>query len=788
MDNPVLFLQDLAIILISASVAGYLCRRIGLSPVVGYITAGLLIGTPEIVFPYVTDGDRIGVIAQLGIVFLMFSIGLQFNLRRLKALGFRVVISTVLGAFLILSAARTAADALGLSVAAGIALAAVFMNSSSAIISKIVEEAGIGYERHGQLALSTTLLEDNVAVVMLAVLGSYISAGGVVSPRAAAGIIGLLAGFAVLVFIVGSLLLPRLLSRAGRGRDPEGLSVFVAAVLLLTALLAVDAGFSLALGSFLFGMVVAQSRERGQIERNFQGLKDIFLTVFFVTIGMMVDVRGLPGELKWILLGTAGALVARPAAAFAALLLVGEHPQTSLRAALCLTPLGEFSFIIAGVAIAGGLFSPSFQGAVVGTVLATSLLSPLIAGSGSRISRLIAEERLPRLYRAHGAWRDFWRSLGRKQKDRALVVLLRKRLLLSGVLILVISTVLVFAGRVFTILEGALPALFSHPAAVVGYWIVIGLVCLSPGIAIWRNLSALADDLAARLLEKKHFDRRLAVFLSGLLRAMIGLFLFSWTWNFIPPELPRQVIFAAAALAAIPITYFAWRRFARMHKDIVSLLTRGGEAASPDSARYLFDNWKDEGWDLNLQEFRMPDDSPAGGMTLRDLALRKATGCSIVAIQRHGYPILDLRPSTQIFPGDELVLLGSDGQIGRAQNLLSRYGGPETARRQLESHILKSLKVPPGSRAAGKLLRELNWPGNYGVHIVAVMKDGRTQTGPEASTVIEAGDVLLLLALPAQLERLAAEVAPPPAAEDRGPVAERGAAGLQRPESQPGRF
>lgn len=762
MADPFLFLQDLGIILLSASIAGYICRRIGLSPVVGYITAGLVIGTPEIVFPFVTDGDRIAVIAQLGIIFLMFSIGIQFSLRRVRQLGVAVVISTILSSFLILTVTRSVAVTLGLSAAAGIALAAVFMNSSSAIISKLIQELGIGYDRHGQLALSTTLLEDIVAVVMLAVLGSYITVGGGVSPRGPAGIIGLLAGFVVLVFIGGSLLLPRLLRRAGKGVDSEAISVFAAAALLLTALLAVNAGFSVALGAFLCGMVMAQTREKDLIERNFQGLKDIFLTVFFVTIGMMVDLRSLPGEFKWIVLGVAGAMVGRPVAAFTGLLLVGEHPRTALRTALCLTPLGEFSFIIAGVAIAGGLFPASFQGAVVGTVLVTSLLSPLVAGWGARLSRLVAEEKLPLFYRVHGAWREFWRSSGRWRKDSVIWGLLRRRLLLIGIAILLISAMLVFAGRFFVILEKSLPRLFSHLAAQVGYWIVIGLVCLSPIVIIWRNLTALVDILINRLFEKRLSDRRAIFVLSSLLRVISALFLLTWVWNFLPAELPRQVIISVTALIAIPIILFSWRRFFRIHQEIASLLSSGDEPAAAPSPRDLFENWKDEEWNLNLREFRVLDDSPVVGMSLRALDLRNTVGCSIVAIQRHGYLLLDLGPTAQIFPGDELLLLGSDQQIKQAWDLLARAGVDESRGKPLESHILKSLKIPLESPVSGKLLRDLDWPGNFGIQVVAMMRDDVAQTGPEASTRINTGDLLLLLAPLEQLEKLAAEITPPP--------------------------
>ncbi len=759
MTDPILFLQDLAVILLSASFCGYLCRRIGLSPVVGYLTAGLIVGTPEIAFPYVTDENRIAIIAQLGVVFLMFSIGLQFRLRRIKELGLRVVLSTTITALLVLSAVRVSAGIIGLAPAAGIVLAAVFMNSSSAIISKIIQESGLGHERHGQLALGTTLLEDIVAVVMLAVIGSYVAIEGVSQTRQPIEVITLLIGFAVLIFILGTLFLPKLLRLAGRGGNSEGISILAAGAMLACALIAVTAGYSLALGAFLCGMVIAETREKSLIERSFQGLKDIFLTIFFVTIGMMVDIHTIPGALKWIFLGTAGALLGRSLAAFMAFLLIGEHMRTASRAALCLTPLGEFSFIIAGVAIAGGLFPEQFQAAVVGTVLGTSLLSPLIAGNSQKLTAFFAKGNLPLLERLHGAYSEFWRFSWKSGQDPALWAPLKKRMIHIAVELIVMSTAIVFAGKFFGILKKAFPDIFLHPSANVGFWSILGLLCLIPMIAIWRNITAIIHFAEERFLETKNRKKRQILLFSRLVRITFMSLLFIWIWNIIPTDLPQPLVLAAASLTAGLVVFIAWHYFSRIHSDVVSLLDHNLTESHRHSGRYLFDNWQDGGWNLNVQEYTLPDDSPLAGTTLRKLALRKTTGCSIVGIQRHGHSITDIGPATHIFPGDELLMLGSAPQIEQARKLLSRSdtvpGGFDSKH---DSQILKTLKVPPGSSVAGKRLGELNWSRDFGVQVVAMKRGQENLTGIDADTLIKPDDFLLLLGSDSQLNRVTSEV------------------------------
>lgn len=771
MIDPTLFLQDLAVILISATIGGYICRRLGLSSVVGYITAGLIVGTPEIVFPYVTDEERIALIAQLGVVFLMFSIGLQFRLRRVRELGIRVILSTVMAALLVLSAVRFTSDLLGLSPAAGIALAAVFMNSSSAIISKIIQETGIGHERHGQLALGTTLLEDIVAVVMLTVLSSYIVIEGSTG-RGPGETIGLLVGFAIIFFVLGILLLPAVLRQVGFNSNSEAISNLVTGILLLAALIAVKAGYSLALGAFLCGMVVAETRQKAFIERNFQGLKDIFLTIFFVTIGMMVDIQAFPGALKWILLGTAGALVGRALATFLAQLLVGEHPKTALRTSLCLTPLGEFSFIIAGVAVAGGIFSANFQVAVVGTVLGTSLLAPLIAANGNRLASFLSEGKIPALDRAHAAYGYFWHSLTQNRGDCGIWSKVRIKLLRTAVAMLVVSTLLIFAYRFYDAIRSAQPGIFAHPLSEIIFWCVLAGICLVPLIAVWRNVSALAQALADQLGSDP--DRMLlnTTLLAALIRLLFVILLTIWIWNLLPTELPRPWILASAALLLLIVSVFAWRSVLKLLGSLENALNQNLAFSLANPQSNLFDNWRDDQWELNVKDFVIPDDSPFAGITLNSLALRQRTGCFIVGIERHGYALSNIGPTTHLFPGDELLLLGNDNQINAAKKILASTGKSDGLNRRLESQILKSLRLPANSSISAMKLAELQWTRNFGVQVLALRRKGETLANPDGKTRILEGDMLLLLGTEESMQMLAKQVADPASASSGAPGAD----------------
>ncbi|MBI4626072.1 MAG: cation:proton antiporter [Verrucomicrobia bacterium] len=369
-------IQDFAILLLAAGLAGTLCKRVGLSVIVGYLIAGIIIGPHTPPFSLIVDEARIMALSQVGLVFLLFSIGLGLSVGKITRMGAGPLVATGLGAFFVLNLTELLAFAVGWTPLQAMFVAAMLMVSSSAVIAKIVIEQGLAHERSSQLALAVTVLEDVVAVAMLTILGSQAQAGA--AGASVGRLLGGLSAFVVLLVGTGLLLVPRLLRRLEARADPEMQTVIVAGVLFLLALTAAKAGYSIALGAFLFGAVVAEIPQRLGIEKTFAGLRDLFSSVFFVAIGMMIDLQLLADVWPTILGLTALALVGRPIACSAALILVGTGPREARRASLLLTPLGEFSFIIAQLGISTAILPPSFYPIAVGASILTVLATPLM--------------------------------------------------------------------------------------------------------------------------------------------------------------------------------------------------------------------------------------------------------------------------------------------------------------------------------------------------------------------------------------------------------------------------
>jgi monovalent cation:H+ antiporter-2, CPA2 family len=764
MSESVLFIQDLAVILLAAAICGFGCSRIGLSPVVGYLAAGLVVGTPQITFPYVTDANRLAVIAQLGVVFLMFAIGLQFRLHKVRELGVRIVIATALTAIIILTVVRGIAGFAGLSDTAALCIAAVFMVSSSAIIGKVLDERALGHERFGQVALGITLMEDIVAVIMLAVLNSYINIEDASAARSPLTTLGMLAGFALLVWVTGLLLMPRLLRRIARNRQPEIGNLIVAGLLLALALIAVRAGYSLALGAFLFGMIVAETLFRPAIERAFKVFKDIFLTVFFVTIGMSIDLAQLPGVLHWVAIGIVGALVGRSLAAALALVVVGERLRPAVQSAVCLTPIGEFSFIIAGAAIAGGLMPPAFQATAVGIALGTSLISPLLMARSNTFTALLADGRHPTIDRLQDGYTRFWQSLGRLPGNSLLWKLLRKRFAQISIEVVLVTAIMVFSGPLFV----AFAERLTDSTGIAGarlqliFWTGLCIVCLVPVVAIWRNCAAVIMILVDYAGQQQIMHRRLLPVLDVVLRSASAVLLALWIWNLLPTGSIRRWVLWAALAGAVVMLAFVRRHVVRWHSQVEIALNEGMDAVpNAVSGRQRFHGHREAGWNLNMEEFVLPDDTVWGGRTLLDTQLRKKTGCSVVGIERHGFALNAIGPHTHLFPGDQLLLLGDARQIEAARAVLDIPTGSLSELGGQRDYILQSFVIDPANHAINQPLAALDWPRAFQVQVLALRRADRQTISPDGTTRIAAGDQLLVFGRPDRIAALADSLAHP---------------------------
>jgi len=745
-------IQDLAVILAVAGAAGWVCQRMGLSVVVGFLVAGMVIGPHTPPFALVTDVERVDTLAQLGLVFLMFSIGLQLSLRKLRRLGFGLLAATFAGALGVYQLCRLAALAMGWSASEGLFLAGMLMVSSSAIISKILRETGTNHERSGQLAMGVTVLEDVVAVVMLTLLNSVVHFGRAGGAGVSQTLL-FLGAFVVLAGIVGLLLVPWFLRRMSVAAEEELQTMLMGGLLLGLAVVAQAAGYSLALGAFLLGTIVAETPHRHQVERTFAGMRDIFSAVFFVAIGMQIDVALLGREALLILGVAALALVVRPLAISGGLLLTGVPLKDAVRTGLSVSPIGEFSFIIAQLGVTAAVVPPRFYPLAVGVSLLTTLAAPWVMRRAEVIAGAIEAKQpgwLADWIRAYQSWLE---ATARRREGNILWQLSRPRIAQVGLGALFVTGLVVFSGQLFTVVErwlggGRVPEVWLQ----FGFWTALTLLVIAPLVAIWRNVSAMALLYAEVSTRGQDNSARVRPLVETGLKVAASAVIYLWLSAILPAEGTARWLLAVSGLVALLAILLLRRKLIRWHSELevelAAVIERGEGRMSSTSAPWLQAHGE---WNLQMIDCTLPDLADCRGRSIASLALRSRYGCSVVGVERQGYLIPLPPPETVLFPRDKVLLLGTTEQVRAGREALSAVSMAVEEQSELAEVRMEVIEIPSGSPADGRRLGEITHAQRHGVQIAGVQRHSAKILNPSGREELRAGDKVLALGTPDQI-------------------------------------
>jgi len=752
MEHGINFIQDLAVVLLVAGAVGWLCQRMKLSVVVGYLVAGVLVGPFTPPFSLVKEGASIETLAQVGLVFLMFSIGLKLSVRRLRRLGFLLLGGVFASAAVVYFLTRLGGLMMGWNGTESLFLAAMLMVSSSSIIGKILQDTGCTHERAGQLAMGISVLEDVVAVVMLTLLNSLVQFGGVGQGVDLGQTLGMFGAFVVLAGIGGLLIVPWLLKKLSISAGEELQTVTLAGLLFGLALLAQKAGYSLALGAFLLGTIVAETPHRTQVERTFEGMREVFTAVFFVAIGMQIDVK-LIGEWWLLIVGVAAfTLVVRAFATTVGLSLIGTSVKDSMQAGLMTTPIGEFSFIIAQLGVAAKVVPPRFYPMAVGVSLLTTLAAPLMTKHSEKIS-VWALSRRPSWLRAWHSYYYTWiERLRARQKRNMLWQLSKKRLIQIAVEMLLVTGLLVFSEPLFVMVERWLGHnwLFPHGPTVM-FWTAMTLVLLAPLVAIWRNISALCLLYAQVSVTGHPQARRMAPIVEWAFRSVAGAGLALWIFTLLPATAGfKWLLLASVLLAGVGILILR-RKLIYWHSELeVGLqgaLTGAANAGMETNAPWLNPHRE---WKLSVSDCVLPDLADCTGKRIAELALRSRFGATVVGIDRQGCLIPLPGPDTVLYPRDKILLIGTAEQMAAGKAFLQNVTGNPSGS-EFEDVRMESITVPAGSPAADKDLKTMIPSQTSHVQVAGIRRGETRVLNPAGDEVVVAGDELLVLGTPDQI-------------------------------------
>ncbi len=740
-------LQDFAVVLVVAGITGWVFRRLGLSAVVGYLVAGILIGPFTPPFTLVSSIHRIETLTDLGLAFLMFFVGLGLSFKRIRRLGIGVVAATAITAFCVFHICQSFAGLLGWDATVGFIFAAMLMTSSSAIISKMLAEAKLTHERFAQNALGVTVLEDVVAIVLLTILGAQLQMEGV-APRAVGDTLFLLAGFTAIVVVVGLVFVPRLLERFGKATDSDLASVLVSGLVFIAGVASIQAGFSVALGAFLFGVVIAETRFKSQIEKSLGGAQDMFSAIFFVAIGMLIDVQAFVDNAGLILGIAAFAIAVRTVAATVGFVATGNPLPLAVGSAVIVTPIGEFAYVIAQLAVDAKAVPSSFYAVAVGVSIVTAVSAPFFAKRaewiGSKMERLQPQWLEQSIVR-YGEWLEGAAlAFSRNNVWR----LTRRRTGIAILQIVLLGGVFGFGKQVEAGLNHLLSrAGYVFPGWDMVYWLGFLILAIGLLVATWNSLQTLCIVYAEALtMRSENPDRNRALtrfFLQTIAAAALG----AGVWIGSPIQAATPVI-GLAMLVILAFLYFVLRRQLgvvgiRIEDSLSNTANLPGRR-SRVSAVASGDGPKN--WDMDVVEYEIPEGSACAGKTLQELAIRPNYGCSILEIDRQGYVLDRIRPDEMLYPGDRLLLFGNASQIEQTQAFLMIEGVVEkNAEFDFDEAILDTVIVPEDANIIEVRLADAGIFEATGIQIMGIERAGTRTMNPSGGESVRAGDRLLIM-------------------------------------------
>jgi CPA2 family monovalent cation:H+ antiporter-2 len=677
------FLENLTLVLCTAAITTVLFQKLRQPVVFGYLMAGMIVG-PHVPIPLAADEAMVQVLAELGVILLMFYLGLEFSLRRLLQVASTAGVIALATSSAMLWMGFMLGRAFGWTTLESVYAGAIIAISSTTIIAKAFEEHGVK-GKFTDVVLGVLIIEDLIAIFLVAIL-TAVSSGTEVTARSLTITFVRLATFLTGLIVVGLFVIPRVMRALVRMHKPETTLIATVGISFGAAMLALTFGYSVALGAFLAGSLVAESGEGRHIEHLVKPIRDVFAAIFFVAVGMIIDPALIAPYWAPVLAFTLAVIIGNVVVVSISSFLTGYSPRTSVQAGMSLAQIGEFSFIIAGVGLATGATRPFLYPVAVAVSAVTTLTTPwLIRAAGPTaawVDRMLPH-RMQTLTALYGSWMERMRSSpaatqGHSRTRRLLQVLLIDAVLIAAVVI----GAAVEMPRAVSMLGDALglPATDAR-WLVIAIAVVIGVPLL---YALLRTARLLAIELALKSLPAAEVGKvdfaaaprgALVVMLQIAIVAVIGIPIIAITQPFLPAFRLALVLVLVLLVLGVAL----WQSAANLQGHARA----GGEIIATALSQQMSGSTGSADLEVGMSKIRtvlpglgepesvsVPIGSIVAGRSLADVDLRGLTGATVLAILRAGEPIIAPTGKEVIRVGDVLAVAGSHEAIVGARSLI----------------------------------------------------------------------------------------------------------------------
>lgn len=729
-------IKDLALILVMAGIVTLIFKKLKQPLVLGYIVAGFLVSPHMPYTASVVDMESIHLWADIGVMFLLFSLGLDFSFKKILRMGASPIISTCTIIFCMSMLGLAVGRAFGWGQMDCIFLGGMLAMSSTTIIYKAFDDLGLRQQQFAGLVMSVLILEDILAIVMMVML-SAIAHGNLEGGQMLHSVMSIVF-FLVLWLVVGIFAIPLFLRSVRNLINNEVLLVVALGLCCAMAVFSTQVGFSSAFGAFIMGSILAETIEAERIEKLVEPVKNLFGAIFFVSVGMLVDPKILVEYAIPIALLVLTILVGQSVFGTFSFMLGGESLKSAMRCGFSMAQIGEFSFIIASLGLSLGVISDFLYPVVVAVSVITTFLTPymirLATPAYNNLESHLPNKLINSLNQiAVGSHHTQEQSKWKKLLTQMAINTVVYSILTSAAIAMMLTFVLPFMRELLPGWE-----LHWYANAVTGVLTVLVIAPFLRAMVMKKNRS---EEFRALWAENNR--NRLPLIFTILVRVVIAVAFIFYICNYLS-RFTNALMITIALVVIVLIIFSRWVKHRSITLErlfVQNLRSRDIEAQVHGKKRPLYEGRLLDR-DIHIAEFEVPSDSKWMGQTLKQLNLGRKYGVHISSILRGGWRINIPDGDYVIFPGDKLQVIGSDEQFTSFREALEKERLGVDVNFEQREMLLRQLIIGHDSPFVGKTLIESGIRDLYSCMVIG-LEEGKQNLSPfRPNRKFEEGDII----------------------------------------------
>ena len=746
--------------MLTAGIVSILFKFLKQPVVLGYLVAGLLVGPYVCGTAWINDIESAEHWAEIGMIFLLFSMGLEFSFKKLLQVGSTAIVGCLTIVIGMMTMGFLAGRLLGFNEMNALFLGGMLCMSSTTIVFKALDDMGLRQQKFAGISLGILVVEDLFAVVLMVLLASVAVKqsfeGGEMAWQ-----LGKLVAYLILWFVAGIMIIPTLFKLCRRYLNDETMTIMSLGLCLGMVLLAMGAGFSAALGAFVMGSILAETLEAERVERLMSPIKNMFGAIFFTSVGMMID-PALLGK-YWLPITVISLLVIFGQIIFASLgvLLSGQPLKTAMQTGFTLVQVGEFSFILAQFGESIGVTEKYLYPVIVAVSVITTFLTPYIIRLSNPAYEKV-DSLLPRKVKV--MLEQYAHNRNTISPDSDLSIMIRKFVVTAVIyIILTIFVMVIYFNYLSEPFVDAINAMLPEEMDWVGRFVALGVLLSVLSPFIYKIATKHIRGQETISVWNSGGIRRGYVVAMSLLRFIICTviviyciqYYFAYTYGVL-------VVCSVCIVALIFFSTKVRNSSKKIEERFISNLN--AREKEQDSNRFVRKDFENEllNHDLHIADFELPVTSSYCGKMLLELGLRKVSGINIVRIIREGLDINVPGGRERLFPHDIIVVAGTDLQIEEFKLWLERgetaKEGSQDIIRQRIPFTLEQFVVTASMPFCGKSIAESHIKEKAQCAVLGIEHEGQTYMNPDASILLLEGDTVILCGEAPRIQKLLAHI------------------------------